>query len=114
MLSFKMSYSQHPLLLLSGFVCLTATSPTPDAGERYTSNAQGRPRLVPSLLTRSSVQCAPKPSPIARDLYELPKGWVRTLWDVSLEQTVQSFGYKSVLQVKFRNLEEDMFIPGFV
>ena len=79
---FKISHLKHPLLLLLGLVLLTATSPTPDAGNLHINDAQARPRLVPPFLTRSNLQYAPKPSPIARDLYELPNGWVRTLWNV--------------------------------
>ncbi len=77
---FKMLFLPHLLVLLLAFEFLSATSPTPDVANVHTVNARGRPRLPTSPLTRSNTQYAERRSLIARDLYELPNGWVRTVF----------------------------------
>lgn len=74
---FKASCLPHLLLLLLSFGLLSATSPTPDAADLHADDVQGEARLMLRPLTRN-LHIAPKRSPVARALYELPNGWVRT------------------------------------
>ena len=71
-------YVPHLLLLLLAFIFLSATNPTLDAANVHINSFQGRPRLTPSPLTRVLTQDVPKRPTVARDLYEMPNGWVRT------------------------------------
>lgn len=67
----------HLLVLLLAFAVLSATTPTPDAAILRIDYDQSKPRLISSPPTMSHLQYVPKHSPVARDLYELPNGWVR-------------------------------------
>lgn len=71
---FKNSCLHHLLFLLLGFVILSATRPTPDAANMHSDNAQSRLSNTSSSLRRDAI----RRSPVARDLFELPNGWVRS------------------------------------
>lgn len=68
----------HLLVLLLAFVFQCATDPILDAASMHTDKAHGIPKVIPHPLTRTAPRQVLKHSPVARDLHELPNGWVRT------------------------------------
>lgn len=89
----------------------------------YTNDAHGRLRPILSRLPRSTPQYAPKRSHVARDLYELQNGWVRTFSNTSqliiFETWISETGTSapennSVLLLQKPCQEKDMLMPKSV
>ena len=122
---FKTLYSAHLLVPLLTFVLLSATSPISDAADMHINNADGRSRITAYQVTRTSPQYVPNRSLTARDLYELPNGWVRIIWLIFAHrlprsESQQMFGnrhsylYEENLSCKSNIcFEEDMLIPDW-
>ena len=73
-----MLFLPHLLALLLACVFQCATDPILDAANMHADKAHGISKGISSPLTRSGPRQVQKHSPVARDLHELPNGWVRT------------------------------------
>ena len=97
-----MPHLTYLLLQLLAFVCFSAATLTLNAGHIPPNDIH-----APSSPMRSSLRYASNRSPIARNLYELPNGWVRTIWHISCALCTRS-GSQAMLWIKYAAFRSEM------